>query len=168
MSGSEPAVGLRPARDRDRAFLERLYVSTRVEELAPVPWSDDQKRAFLAQQFHAQSVDYARNYPGAAFQVVEVDGRSAGRLIVDRRDDELHIVDIALLPEFRGRGVGSGLLGELLDEADRAGVRTTIYVEHENRAQALYRRLGFGPVDDTGVYFLMERSPGGGQAKTTP
>ena len=169
MNAAEPAVVLRPAGDRDRAFLARVYGSTRADEMAVVPWSEEEKRTFLAQQFEAQSVDYARNYPDAAYDVVMVDGKPAGRLIVARWKDELHIVDIALLPEFRGRGIGSRLLQPLLEEADGKGVKTTIWVEHQNPAQTLYRRLGFGPVDESGIYHLMERpAGGGGQAKTTP
>jgi ribosomal protein S18 acetylase RimI-like enzyme len=165
VSRAEPAVGLRPATESDRPFLARVFASTRVGELAPLPWTDDQKRGFLEQQFAAQSADYARNYPDASFDVVVVDGEPAGRLIVARWESELHIVDIALVPEHRGRGVGTRLLRPLLDEAERDRVPVTIYVEHANRALTLYRRLGFAPVDDTGVYFKMERPPGARQAK---
>ena len=165
MSGTRPAVELRPATDSDLPFLARVFASTRAEELAPVPWTEEQKRAFLAQQFAAQSADYARNYPDASFDVVIVDGEPAGRLILDRGERELHIVDIALLPEHRGRGIGTRLLRPLLDEADRDDLTVAIYVEHANRALSLYRRLGFAAVGDTGVYLRMERPPGGGQAK---
>ena len=165
MSDAEPAVELRPATDSDLPFLARVFASTRAEELLPLPWSDEHKRAFLAQQFAAQSADYARNYPDASFDVVIVDGEPAGRLILDRGERELHIVDIALLPEHRGRGIGTRLLRPLLDEADRGDLTVAIYVESSNRALSLYRRLGFAAVAETGVYFRMERPPRGGQAK---
>jgi ribosomal protein S18 acetylase RimI-like enzyme len=165
VSGGAPAVELRPATDADLPFLARVYASTRAEELAPLPWTDEQRRAFLAHQFAAQSADYARNYPDASYDVVVVDGDPAGRLILDRGERELHIVDIALLPEHRGRGIGTRLLRPLLEEADREDLTVAIYVESSNRALSLYRRLGFAAVGDTGVYFRMERPPGGGQAK---
>jgi ribosomal protein S18 acetylase RimI-like enzyme len=159
-------LGLRPIRDEDRPFLERVYASTREEELAPVPWSADQKAAFLRQQFAAQHAHYTTHCADASFDIVTVDGVPAGRLYVDRRPDELRIVDIALVPEFRGAGVGTRLLGALLDEATARGVPVTIHVELSNRALGLYRRLGFEPVDDTGVYLLMRREPAG-QPNTT-
>jgi ribosomal protein S18 acetylase RimI-like enzyme len=165
LSDGQPAVELRPATESDLPLLRRVFASTRAEELAPVPWTDEQKRAFLAHQFAAQSADYSRNYPDASFDVVMVDGEPAGRLIVDRGERELHIVDIALLPEHRGRGIGTRLLRPLLDGADRENLTVAIYVESSNRALSLYRRLGFAAVEESGVYFRMERPPGGRQAK---
>jgi hypothetical protein len=75
-----------------------------------VPWTEAQKEAFLRMQFRAQSLDYAANYAGTEFLIIPVDGVPGGRLCVDRRDDELHIVDIALLPEHRGAAVGGAIL----------------------------------------------------------
>jgi GNAT superfamily N-acetyltransferase len=152
-------IGLRPVEDGDLPFLERVYASTREEELRPVPWSAEQKAAFLHQQFTAQHVHYTTHYADASFDVVTVDGTAAGRLIVDRRADELRIVDIALLPEFRGAGVGTRLLRRLLDEAAGRRVPVTIHVERENPAMHLYARLGFAPAHDAGVYVLMRREP---------
>jgi ribosomal protein S18 acetylase RimI-like enzyme len=160
-----PAVALRPAVAADREFLEALYASTRADEVAPLPWSEDQKRAFLAQQFAAQSAHYAQHYGDASFDVILVDGRRAGRLIVARRESDLKVIDIALLPEHRSRGIGTGLLVSLLDEAVERGVKVEVYVERFNPALALYRRLGFEAVDEDGVYLRMERSPETGQAK---
>jgi GNAT superfamily N-acetyltransferase len=153
-------VRLRSARASDRALLLAVYASTRAEELAVVPWDEPTKQAFLAQQFEAQDVHYKRHYPDATFELIEVDGEPAGRLYVDRRKEEIRIIDIALLPPFRGRGIGAALLRELIDEADANGRKLSIHVERENRARTLYERLGFAEVsDEGGVYVLMERPP---------
>jgi GNAT superfamily N-acetyltransferase len=137
-----------------------VYASTRAEELAVVPWDEPTKQAFLAQQFEAQDVHYKRHYPDATFELIEVDGEPAGRLYVDRRKEEIRIIDIALLPPFRGRGIGAALLRKLIDEADANGRKLSIHVERENRARTLYERLGFAEVsDEGGVYVLMERPP---------
>jgi ribosomal protein S18 acetylase RimI-like enzyme len=149
-------VALRPVVPSDSAFLERVYASTRTVELEPVPWPAEQRAAFIAQQFHAQSVHYERHYADASFDVILVDGAPAGRLIVERSPERLHIVDIALLDEYRGRGVGTGLLRELIAEAGERPV--SIYVALTNRARSLYERLGFvAGGDGDGVYLLMER-----------
>lgn len=151
---------LRPATPQDRPFLARLYASTREEELAAVPFTPEQRAAFLAQQFDAQSRHYATAYHDASFDVVEVDGRAAGRLIVARSADELRIVDVALLPEHRGRGLGERILRPVLAEADVRRARTTLHVEPHNRAQRLYGRLGFRPVGpQDGAHVLLERRP---------
>jgi ribosomal protein S18 acetylase RimI-like enzyme len=150
------AYGLRRVDAGDRDFLLRVYASTREEELRLVDWSDEQKEAFVQMQFVAQDTDYRHNYPDASFDVIEVEGEPAGRLYVDRRADDIRVVDISLLPEYRGRGIGTTLLRELLDEGARAAKRVSIHVEKNNPALRLYQRLGFVPVQDRGVYLLLE------------
>jgi ribosomal protein S18 acetylase RimI-like enzyme len=150
---------LRPANPTDREFLFRVYASTRTEELAPVPWDEHQKAAFLRMQFDAQDRHYHEHFPDAAFQVVVRDGQPAGRFYVARWAKEIRIVDIALLPEHRDAGIGTALLRELFAEADRAGKPVSIHVERFNPALRLYERLGFRRVVDKDVYVLMERAP---------
>ena len=134
-----------------------MYASTRAEELSVVPWDDAQKAAFLRQQFDAQDAWWRENYAEASFDVIVVDGEPAGRLYVHRGAREIRIVDVALLPEHRGNGVGSRLLEDLLAEADEAGKSVTIHVERMNPALRLYDRLGFRVAEDKGVYFFLER-----------
>lgn len=162
MTGEPSAeLTLRPIEPGDQPFLLALYASTREQELAPVPFTPEQKAAFLQQQFAAQSRHYAQ-YHDTSFDLVLLGGEPAGRLLVARWAAELRIVDVALLPAFRGRGIGSRLLAPLLAEADARGVPLTIHVERDNPAQRLYRRLGFAPVADEGVYQRWERPPGAG------
>jgi GNAT superfamily N-acetyltransferase len=163
MTGAD--VALRPLRDDEDDFAARVYASTRQEELEPLPWTAEQKAAFLAQQFAAQSAHYAKHYGDASWDVIVVDGRRAGRLIVHRGESEVNVVDIALLPEFRARGVGTMLLRAIFAEADAAGLPVTVHAEHMNPARQLYQRLGFVPVEDLGVYLKLERRPPPGQAK---
>ena len=148
-------ITLRPAGASDSDFLLQVYASTREEELQLVDWSADQKAAFVRAQFEAQDTEYRRNYPDASFDVVEIDSEPAGRLYVDRRADDIRIVDITLLPTYRGRGIGTALLRGLLAEAAASGKRLSIHVEVHNPARALYERLGFVPIEERGVYLLM-------------
>ena len=146
---------LRATTDADRDFLVELYASTREPELAQVAWEDGAKDAFLEQQFSAQDLHYRSNYPGAALDVIEVDGERAGRLYVYRGEKDIRIMDIALAPAFRGRGIGTGLLEELMDEARSSERSLSIHVEMQNPARSLYERLGFAPAGEHGVYVLM-------------
>ena len=148
-------ISLRPITPADDEFLARVYASSRAEELAITGWPDELKADFCQRQFDAQSAYYAKNYPNAAFQIIERDGWPVGRLYVDRWEKEIRIVDITLLPEFRGSGIGAKLLRELQDEARCAGKSLTIHVERFNRALGLYQRLGFQQIEDEGVYLLM-------------
>lgn len=155
----EPALVLRPATERDRDLLLEVYASTRADELALVGWSPAEKRAFIEAQFAAQDSYYREYYPGASFDVVLVEGRPAGRLYVDRWAGEIRVVDIALLPEHRDRGVGSRLLASLTEEGAACSKSVTIHVEIFSGARSLYERLGFVPVEDRGVYVLMKWAP---------
>ena len=150
---------LRPVADADQAFLVGLYASVREEELAQVDWDQGLKDAFVEQQFAAQDAHYRTNYPGATLDLIEVDGRPAGRLYVHRGPSDIRIMDIALAPEFRGQGIGTSLLRDLMAEADASGRKLSIHVEMNNPARALYDRLGFEPAGEHGVYVLMERAP---------
>jgi ribosomal protein S18 acetylase RimI-like enzyme len=152
-------VALRPLTVSDEPFALSVYASTREEELALVPWSDEQKAAFVAMQFAAQSAHYAQHYTGMSSDVILVDGEPAGRLLVARWPEEIRIVDIALLPAFRGRGAGSALLRDLMDEATRAAKPLSIHVERDNPALVLYQRLGFEQVGQTGVHLRMQWEP---------
>ncbi|MHC5654965.1 GNAT family N-acetyltransferase [Stappia sp. ICDLI1TA098] len=144
----------------DLAFLSRLYASTRAEELAPVPWSEAEKAAFLDMQFHAQHTHYMQNYPDAAWFIIEREGEAIGRLYLERWTSEIRIIDIALLPLARGDGLGAALLADVLAMAEREGRAVGIHVEHNNRAMGLYRRLGFVLVEDKGIYHLLRWRPG--------
>ena len=157
-------VTLRPITDDDLPFLAELYASTRRQEVARTPWSEEQREAFLRWQFEAQHRHYQEHYPDCAFQVVERDGEPVGRLYVDRWESEIRLVDVALLPEHRGHGLGGALLHRLLAQGRASGKPVSIHVESNNPALRLYRRLGFEHVDSNGVYFLMRWSPPGGGA----
>ena len=161
-SAADRAVTLRPITDADLPFLLQLYASTRVEELAQTPWTDEQKVAFIVQQFQAQHAWWQEHYTGARFDLVLVDGEPAGRLYVDVWAREIRVVDIAMMPAYRGRGIGTILLQRVFDEGDAAGKPVSIHVEVFNPARRLYDRLGFVEKGTHGdVYVLMERPAGG-------
>jgi ribosomal protein S18 acetylase RimI-like enzyme len=152
------SVAFRPIEPADEPLLMNIYASTRAEEMDMVPdWSAEQKDLFLTQQFRAQHQYYQQMYKNKQFGILLHEGQPAGRLYLDHRADEVRIVDIALLPGFRGRGIGEGTLRGIMNEAAAAGKRTTIHVERHNRARNLYDRLGFRVInEDNPVYLLME------------
>ncbi|KAA3663385.1 MAG: N-acetyltransferase [Chloroflexi bacterium] len=152
-------ITLRSITPDDKLFLCRLYASTREDELSVVPWSDAEKESFLTMQFNAQHTYYQEQFKQAEFLVVELDGEPIGRLYIDRRQDEIRLIDIALLTSHRRKGIGSMLLKDLLTEGSAANLPVRIHVEHNNPALSLYTQLGFKHIEDQGVYFLMEWSP---------
>ena len=153
------SISLRPATDADYDFMRGLYESVRVEEMARFPFDDAQKKVFLDQQFAAQFEHYGIHYPTCERNIVERDGVPVGRFWIDEWADQIRVVDIALLPECRGTGIGSRLLHQILDRAAAAEKPVTIHVERFNPAMSLYKRLGFEHVDEHGVYYLMRWRP---------
>ncbi len=154
-------VRLRPTTDADLPFLERVYASTRVEELAQTDWSDEQKAAFISSQFRAQHQHYSTHYIDAEFFVIEHAEVTVGRLYLHWRRDELRIVDIALLPVARGSGLGGELLRALIAKAASQEKAVSIHVEQMNPAMRLYQRLGFRKIGEHGIYHLMQREADG-------
>ena len=132
---SRSAIAFRAAVDSDVPFLRHLYGTTREREMQLVPWTPEQKAAFLDMQFIAQKTHYEEYYPECEFLVIEMEQAPIGRLYIDRADDDIRITDIALLPEFRGRGIGRMLMEEILDEGRATRKRVTIHVEHDNPAR---------------------------------
>ena len=147
---------LRPETDEDIPFLRRLYASTRAAELELTDWSDAQKLAFTNSQFNFQRQHYRTYYPATEWSVLEDNGMPMGRLYLERRATTLLIIDIALLPQWCGRGLGTALLEWVCAQARVAGKSVTVAVEKNNRAQTLYRRLGFREIADHGVHWDME------------
>lgn len=150
------ALTLRAVTPGDDPFLCQVYATTRSSELALVAWPDEQKASFVEMQFRAQAQHYREHYPNTTFDIILLDGRKAGRLYVSRWSDEIRIVDISLLPEYCGRGIGSWLLQQLQAEARDARKPLRIHVERFNPARQLYQRLGFREIEDKGVYLFME------------
>jgi ribosomal protein S18 acetylase RimI-like enzyme len=145
--------------EHDTDFLAALYASTRAEELKMTDWSDDQKAQFCRMQFDAQTVHYTTHYTTAEFSIIEHDGIPAGRLYVDRWPNEIRIMDIALLPEHRGQGIGTQLLQSLIEESTASNKLLSIHVEKFNPALRLYERLGFKIAGEEHVYWRLERTP---------
>jgi len=145
---------LRAETGADRDFLRGLFDQVRAQELAGL--DPALLRPLLDMQFMAQQQSYRQAFPGARFEIVEADGVPAGRQVVARSDGALHLVDIALLAHWRGRGIGGALLRGLQQEAAGAGLPLRLQVALNNPAEALYRRLGFKETGMSGMHRAME------------
>ena len=153
------AITLRPALPEDESFLFEVYASTRAQEMALVPWDDEQRKSFLTMQFAAQHSHYRAQFPQASHSVILRDNSPVGRFYVLREESDIRILDITVLPEYRNGGIGTALLRELLDEAAQAKKRVLIYVETFNPSLRLIERLGFKSIAEEGINFLMEWRP---------
>lgn len=153
-------INFRSMTDSDLEFLRMLYASTRWDEMAVTGWPAEQINQFLLQQFEAQHVHYTTHFGAADFDLILGENEEPiGRLYLEERADEFRIIDIALLPAHRGKGIGGRILQDIIDKAFAARKAVRIHVEHNNPAMHLYRRLGFSKIEDQGVYHLMELAP---------
>jgi len=152
-------IRFNPINDKDMGFLQKLYGSTREDELAQTDWDDARKNEFIAFQFSAQHKHYMEHFAGSDFLLILRDQEKIGRIYIDRRPDEIRLIDIALITEERGSGLGTQLLQDLMDEAADRKQALSIHVEQFNPAMRLYKRLGFKKLDDYGVYDLMQWKP---------
>lgn len=152
-SSSILMIELRTVEEPDQDFLFSVYASTRADEMNLVDWSEKQKNAFLHMQFEAQTKHYSIYYPNAEYKIIERAGVAMGRLSVEDRGDHLLIMDIALLPEYRGSGIGTFLIQELKQEAVRLNLPLVLRVEFFNPAVRLYQRLGFVRTRDVNTVY---------------
>jgi len=155
----DQTITLRPITLIDQPFLTMLYASTRVAEMALLPWNEAQKSAFLQMQLAAQTASYQQRFAQAMFSVICFAAEPVGRLSVDRAVDAIHLIEIALLPAYRNRGIGAHLLRDLLAEGASRQAPVRLQVAVDNPAQRLYTRLGFVAVGTSGVYQAMEWQP---------
>ncbi|HWR54026.1 MAG TPA: GNAT family N-acetyltransferase [Bryobacteraceae bacterium] len=150
---------LRPAIADDEPFVYNLVTGAMAERLAAFAWEPTMRGALLRMQYEAATRGYAEHFPHAEHSIVLVEGQPAGHIIVARSHEELRIVDIVIAPQFRGNGLGAGVLETYLEEADRSSRRARLQVALSNPAIRLYKRLGFEQVGGDEVNLELERSP---------
>ena len=154
-------IGLRPETAGDRGFLETLFVGIRWSEFDVAGWPDSVRAHFLAQQFALQTRHYAQTYVGGFFGVVERKSAPIGRLYLYDASHDLRLIDISLIGEARGAGLGTAVLRAIQHHAAAAGQTVSLSVEGNNPARRLYHRLGFEEVGAEGPYTQMSWRPSG-------
>lgn len=152
-------INLRAFLASDTPFAQSVYASTRAEEMKLVDWSDEQKDTFLRMQFEAQTKHYAIHYPQAEYIIIQLADQPVGRLIVENRADHYLIIDIALLPEYRNRGIGQTLIEDLKKQVVQLKLPLVLRVEFFNPAIRFYQRLGFVKSRKIQIYHEMVWKP---------
>jgi ribosomal protein S18 acetylase RimI-like enzyme len=151
-----PAITLRPEGRVDEAFLLELYAGTREDERVAMGWPDGTWKAFVGMQFNAQQKGYRAVFPNAEFSIILTGDQTIGRMIVNRAEDEIRLVDLAVLPGRRGRGIGTALIQNLLREAAASGKPARLSAIKGQRALQLYQRLGFRKTGEDSMRDRME------------
>ncbi|MEW6131193.1 MAG: GNAT family N-acetyltransferase [Acidobacteriota bacterium] len=155
------ALSKRPVCTGDEGFLYELYCEVRAADFAGMGIAQSQLDLILKMQHQAREQSYRFQNPNAAHEIILLDENPIGRMFVSDRGEEFRLVDIALLNEYRNRGFGAKLLGELCDAAQRLNKPVSLNVEKHNPAIRLYERSGFAIVSQDSAYFFMRRLPDG-------
>jgi ribosomal protein S18 acetylase RimI-like enzyme len=150
---------LRPSLPTDRDFLFRLYASTRMEEIRGFGWTAVQQEAFFRMQFNAQQQWYQATYSTAENQIIEKGHEPIGRMVIQREAGTWRLLDISLMPEHRGQGIGGELIRALIKDCGAVGAVLQLQVVNTNPAQRLYTRLGFIKTGQDQIYTQMELHP---------
>jgi ribosomal protein S18 acetylase RimI-like enzyme len=153
-------IQLRPVEEKDTAFIEAVYRTTREAELNFTNWSEHQKNAFISMQSAAQHSEYKTKFPGARFQIIIYNKKDAGRFYTWENETGIRLVDITVLPQFRGKGIGKYLLQQLIERSNKTQKKLSLHVEPSNPVLKLYQRLGFIYIKNNGRHYYMEREPG--------
>jgi ribosomal protein S18 acetylase RimI-like enzyme len=150
------SLSLRVVDANDEGFLFQVYAGTRAPEMELVDWSAEQKQAFLQMQYNAQRQSYLQQFPKAEYHIILRNDVGVGRLIVDRSDDFISLMDIAILPEHRNSGIGSAFIKALQVESAETNKPLQLHVETFNPALSLYEKLGFTKIGEVGFYWQLE------------
>ena len=145
--------------DKDQQFIEMVYRSTREKELSLTNWPEDQKHRFIIMQSIAQLAEYKKNYKDAVYKIIRYKNKSAGRLYLWESNREIRIIDISLLPEFQGKGIGGKVLSDIIKSAKQQNKIVSLTVFHDNPVKKLYERLGFKKISHNNNREYMECKP---------
>ncbi|CAN5846703.1 hypothetical protein BH20ACI4_BH20ACI4_07380 [soil metagenome] len=157
ISANQSKINIRESEDTDTPFFEKLYFETRRDEFAQIGWDENQIRMLLQMQFNVQTQAYQMQFPDARTSVIEADGTAVGRLITGDNSNELRLIDVAVLPESRGLGIGSFVMNKLQTEARKTGKPVTLQVLKTNiPAIRLYEKFGFETISEDELYLAME------------
>ncbi len=156
LPGGETLI-LRPVTPSDEEFLIAVYGGTRADELAQVEWAEGQKEQFVRWQYGLQRSEYESRFPDGDYCVILINDRPAGRIWVGKDDEQIRLLEIAIMPEFQNRGAGTILLRRLIEQASQTNkfLRHMVFVLN-NDAHRFYERLGFTVIEDLGAYKHME------------
>lgn len=152
LKGQDYVLTLRPETQADINFLLKLYEESRphlkwISNLDP-----ETLASMIKMQFNNEQAQIKGIYPDVDLKIVELDEKAVGRFYVHYNSQVWRIIEIALLAEYRGKGIGTVLLTCLQEEARKTGNSICLSVTWYNReAHLLYEKCGFKVVESNGV-----------------
>lgn len=150
---------LKPETPDDLEFLQRLYVWTHWGDLDLLRWSNERKAAYLLQRFGQQMAHFTENHADGDYWVIWQESTPVGRYYVDARPSEIRLLAIDVLPDHRGKGMGSHLVADLATQAKASNRKIITRVEANGAALGWFERRGFRQFTRHGQFCGLELSP---------
>lgn len=123
---------------------------------------EQQRMQLLSSQFDLQDLHYRTYFPATDRRIVTtVEGHPLGRLYLLREDPMWKMIDLSLLPEVLGAGIGGQLVDGMLAEAEAARKPITLHCATTNPGFEMYKAKGFREVREEGGDWVMEWWPSG-------
>ncbi|MEV6026342.1 GNAT family N-acetyltransferase [Streptomyces sp. NPDC052036] len=148
-------ITFRVQEDADNEFLRRLFAAVLDAALGLHAWPERERECMLRLQYDARERDWGKRHPPGRLEIIEADGVPAGRIRLSQpeADASRRVVDLAVLPGFRRRGLASAALV-------RHGEEFRLNVSRTNLpAQRLYDRNGFAPHGGDALDLYLHRPP---------
>jgi ribosomal protein S18 acetylase RimI-like enzyme len=141
-------IGLRSTSSADSEFVYQTKKAALGKYIAETwGWEEQYQRQYHTKDFHP-----------SAIQIVTLEDKDVGWVVVTRSDDQIQISELYILPEYQRRRIGSHLVSKLLEEAREKHIPVKLGVLKVNPARHFYEKLGFGVVGETETHYQMEVS----------
>lgn len=154
---------LRPRTDNDTDFLVELYETSREEEMQYIEWKNDEERIkFFRQQYNAQHLHFDSNYDNLDYDILVYNNQDIGRLVLHRTPENLHCLDVIIIPSFRKMGIGTIIMERIEEEVKQKKITATLYFEKTKPyLESIYSKYGFVTIEDLGTHKFMKREVDG-------
>lgn len=139
----QAGVSLRPQTEADLPFVEELVIAVREDEPGFRHLLPDERVRLLKEQHQLQWSHYRKVFPAAHFLLILADGQPVGRFYLDHAADHLRVIELSILPDYQGHGIGRRLMETIQAEAARRRHPVRLSVVNGNPVERFYATLGF-------------------------
>lgn len=154
---SEGIISLHKVELKHNDFLLKVFKESRPELDYIHGLGEEEKSAIVFQQFTIESQQLMQIYPDAELNIVMLNEEPVGRIYVYHGEKADRIIEIGLLAEYRGKGIGKKLIIEVIKNSKKAGKNVRLQVAWFNeKAYSFYKKVGFHIIENNEVFFEME------------
>jgi ribosomal protein S18 acetylase RimI-like enzyme len=150
-------ISLCPIEPKDNEFLLRVFKESRPDLNLINDISEEQRESIILEQFKMEKQQLEQIYPNAEFSIIKLNEEPIGRIYIYYGETTNRIVEIGLLEDYRGLGIGQRLMTTVIGNATKMKKNVRLQVAWFNqRAYKFYERIGFKVIENQEVFFEME------------